>query len=86
MAVDLISFPQKGGCIAQKVSILATRPNYPRFNSQHFQNNFSEEKTVDVADVNERHCSKESGQGLENVDLTHLVLASGKLSTMLRDF
>ena len=29
--------------------------------------------------VNQRRCLEESGQRLENVDQTHLVLASGKL-------
>ena len=29
--------------------------------------------------VNQRRCLEESGQRLENVDRTHLVLASGKL-------
>ena len=29
-------------------------------------------------DVNQRHCLEERGQWLENVDSTHLVLASGK--------
>ena len=77
MAVDLISFPQKGGCIAQKVSILATGPCYPGIDSQHSWY-FSEEKIVEVAEAYQRHCSEESGQGVENVDLTHLVQASVK--------
>ena len=34
---------------------------------------------VDVAEVNQQFCSEESGQRLENVDRTHLVLASSKL-------
>ena len=40
---------------------------------------FSEEDIVDVADVNQWHCIEESGQWLENVDQTHLVLAKSKL-------
>ena len=32
-----------------------------------------------VAEVNQQRCLEESGLCLENVDLTHLVLASGKL-------
>ena len=36
-----------------------------------------EEKIVDVAEVHQRRCSEESGQWFENVDRTHLVLASG---------
>ena len=39
----------------------------------------SEEKIVDVAEVNQRRWLEESGQWLENVDQTHIVLASGKL-------
>ena len=39
----------------------------------------SEEKNVDVAEVNQRHCIEESRQRLDNVDLIHLVLVSGKL-------
>ena len=37
---------------------------------------FSEEKIVDVAEVNQWRCLEESGLWLENVDQTHLVLAS----------
>ena len=40
---------------------------------------FSEEKIVDVAEVNQRHCLEESGHWLEKVDQTHLEVASGKL-------
>ena len=36
------------------------------------------EKIIDAAEVNELHRLVESGQRLENVDCTHLVLASGK--------
>ena len=32
-----------------------------------------------VAEVNQKLCLRESGQWLENVDQSHLVLASGKL-------
>ena len=39
---------------------------------------FSEEKIVDVAEAYQRRCLEESGQWLENVDQTHLVVASGK--------
>ena len=39
----------------------------------------SEEKNVDVTEVNQRHCIEESRQRLDNVDLIHLVLVSGKL-------
>ena len=40
---------------------------------------FSEEKIVNIAEVNQQHCSEESGQWLKNVDQTYLVLASDKL-------
>ena len=36
-------------------------------------------KIVDAAEVNQRCCVQESGKWLEDVDWTHLVLASGKL-------
>ena len=39
---------------------------------------------VDVAEVNQHHCLEESGQWLENVDLTHLALTSGKLEVQKR--
>ena len=38
---------------------------------------FSDDKIVDVADVNQQLCLEEIGLWLENVDQTHLVLASG---------
>ena len=44
-----------------------------------FPKKISEEESVDVAEVNQRHCLEESGQSLENVDGTHLVHTSGKL-------
>ena len=40
--------------------------------------NFFRGKFFDVAEVNQRFVLQESGQWLENVDRTHLVLASGK--------
>ena len=39
----------------------------------------SEELIVAVAEVNQRRCLEESGQWLENIDGSNLVLASGKL-------
>ena len=39
---------------------------------------FIRRKIINVAEVNQRRCLEESGQWLENVDPTHLVLASGK--------
>ena len=58
-------------------STLASRPSLPGFNSQHSQK-FSRGKIVAVAEVNQRRCLEESGLWLENVDRTHLVLASTK--------
>ena len=59
------------------ISILASRPSCTGFNSQHSWDIFWW-KNVSVAEVNQRHCLEESGQCLENVDRTHLRLASGK--------
>ena len=39
---------------------------------------FSEEFFLDVTEVYQRRWLEQSGQGLENVDRTHLVLGSGK--------
>ena len=52
-------------------------PSSPGFDSQHSKN-ISEEKIIDVAEVNQLHWLEESGQWLENVGQTHLVLASSK--------
>ena len=60
------------------VCILASRPNYPGFDSQLSKKNFTG-KNVNVAEVNQWRCLEESGQWLEDVAQTHLVLASGKL-------
>ena len=38
-----------------------------------------EEKIIHVAEVNLRRCLEKSGQWLENVYQTHLLLASGKM-------
>ena len=59
------------------VSIPCFQTQLPRFKSKHAEI-FFEEKFVDVAEVNEWRCFEESEQWLENVDRTHLVLASGK--------
>ena len=40
---------------------------------------FTEEKIADAAEVNQLCCYEESGQRLENVDWTLLILASGKI-------
>ena len=60
------------------VSIFASRPTCRGFNSQHSRR-FSQEGTVNVAEVNQQHCLEKSGQWFENVNRTHLVLTSGKL-------
>ena len=46
----------------------------PRVRFSRFPNAY-----FDVLEIYRRHCFKESGPRLENVDQTHLVLASGKL-------
>ena len=60
------------------VGILASGPSCHRLDSQHSQI-FLEIKFVHLAEINQWRCLEESGQWLENVDGTHLVLASGKL-------
>ena len=40
--------------------------------------NFSKEKIINVAEFNPWHWLEESGQWLENVDQTHIVLPNGK--------
>ena len=45
----------------------------PGFDSQHSR------KKIDVAEIFGRHWLEGSGQRLENVDRTHLVLVSGNL-------
>ena len=41
-----------------------------------FEKSFQRKTIVTVAEVNQQRCLEESGQWLENVDQTHLVLAS----------
>ena len=60
------------------VRLLASRPSCPRVDFGVPQN-FTEENIVNVAEVNQQRCIEESGQRLENVGQTHLVLASGML-------
>ena len=43
---------------------------------------FSEEKIVNVTEVNQRRCLEQGGQWLENVDQTHLVQASNNLELL----
>ena len=54
-------------------SILASRPSC--------DSNF-EEKIADAAKVNQWDCLEESGQWLENVDRTHLVLVGGNVTNI----
>ena len=58
--------------------ILASKPAAPGL-IPSVPKKFSEEKIVDVAEVNQRRCLEESEQWLSNDDRTHPVLASGKL-------
>ena len=59
-------------------SILAYRLCCPGFDSQDSPKKFIG-KIVDVVEINQWRCFGESGQWLENVDHTHLVLVSDKL-------
>ena len=52
-------------------------PSSPGFDSQ-FSWNIFRDKIIKFAEVNQRRWLEESGQWLENVDWTYLVLASGK--------
>ena len=61
-----------GGRIAQWLAYLL--PDPAALGSIH-----SVPKIVDIAEVNQQCCLEESGRWLENFDLTHLGLASGKL-------
>ena len=60
------------------VCILASGPSFPG-SIPSIPQKISEDKIVDVAEVNQWHCLEESKQGFENFDQTHLVLANGKL-------
>ena len=76
-----VDIHQPGTFVRQRstmVSILASGPSCPGFNSQCTPKN-SEEKIVNVVKVNQRHCLEESEQWLENVDWNHLVSASLQL-------
>ena len=61
----------EGGSIAQWTAAQGLIPSIP-------QKNFSGNNYADVAEVNQQRWFEESGQCLENVDRTQLVLASGK--------
>ena len=52
--------------------MLLTQQHWVRFPGSQMKNN-------NVTEVNQQRWLEESGQWLENVDRTHLVLASGKL-------
>ena len=66
-----------GGRGSTMVGILAFGPTCPRFDSKHPRISL-EEKIIDVAEINPWHCLEESGQWLENLDQTHIMLHSGK--------
>ena len=55
------------------VNILASGPSCPGFTSQRSP------KIVDATEVNQLACFEKSGEWLENVDWSHLLLISGKL-------
>ena len=57
--------------------ILPSKPSCSRFDSQHSQK-LLRGKIVDVAGANQWRRLEESGEWLENVDPTILVLACGK--------
>ena len=56
---------------------LGIAPSSPRFDSQSSRI-FFKEKIISIAEVKQQGWLEESGLLLENVDQTHLVLASGK--------
>ena len=66
------------GSIAQWLAYLLPNPAALGSNPSISKKN-SEEKIVDVAEVNQQCCLGESGQWFENVVQTHLAVASGKL-------
>ena len=66
------------GSIAQWLAYLLADPSAPDL-IPSVPKNISDEQIVDVAEINQRLNVRESQQWLENVDQTHLVLASGKL-------
>ena len=67
-----------GDSIAQWLAHLLLSPAAPG-SSHSIPKKLSEEKMVEGAAVHQRRCLEESGQWLENVNRTHLVLASSKL-------
>ena len=64
--------------MAQWLAYLLTYPPAPGLIPTISKKN-SEEKIVDAAEVNQQRCLEEIELWLENVDRTHLLLASGKL-------
>ena len=71
------SFGDKYSDLNKAVSNKGFTPSSPGFNS-HRSQNFCRGKVTVVAEVNQWHWLEESGQWLENVDWTRLVLARGK--------
>ena len=67
-----------GGSVVQWLAYLLLEPAAPG-SIPSIPEIFSEEKIVNVAEVNLRGSLEENGPWIENVDQTNLVLASGKL-------
>ena len=67
-----------GGSIVRWLAYLLLEPAAPG-SIPSIPEIFSEEKIVNVAEVNLRGSLEENGLWIENVDRTNLVLASGKL-------
>ena len=72
-----------GGSIVQWLAYLLTDPA-ALGSSPSFTEFFSEEKISDVAKVIQQRWLEENGLWLENVDRTHLVLASGSGKPVLQ--
>ena len=66
-------FPSLGGTIAQWLAYFLPDPAAPAM-IPRVHAIFYKEKIVNVAEDYRRRCLEESGQWLENVDQTHLVL------------
>ena len=65
------SIAQWLACLLPDPAALGSIPSIPKY--------FSDKTIVDAAEVNQLRYLEESGQWLENVDLNHRALVSGKL-------
>ena len=63
--------------------MLASHPAAPPGSTPRLLKKFLRRKIIDVAEVNQLFWLEESGQWLENVDRSNLLLASGKKSLNL---